>query len=238
MGHAAQDVNLPKRQRNLRSRLRRHRVLVRGPCRPHGEKRGGTIAFGPSHDCVARVQLAKDAATDRRNYSDVIVMTIAVAKQDDQSFSADTGMAETLVVCRQSMKASSDAACSFHLIDGPEARWKRWKWPERSQESLAMPNSGCWKMDLSAATPITIGGEKLAESIDAPFNAELPWSAGGSIRLFGSADRSPDIARTIFGCLKWPTNHRFLCRSVDRRLPTSALHDNDIVGNGPDSAHA
>ena len=37
-----------------------------------------------------------------KEYSDVTVMTIATPRSRDQSFSADTGMAETLIIGRKS----------------------------------------------------------------------------------------------------------------------------------------
>ena len=55
-----------------------------------------------------------------RSYRDVVVLTIAAARQDDQSFSADTGIAETLVVCRESSNARDGRGLFVSLRRRPD----------------------------------------------------------------------------------------------------------------------
>ena len=62
----------------------------------------GTLALVLPLTAMQGTSWAKTRDLIRRNYGDVTVISIAVAGQDDRSFSADTGMAEVLLVCRKS----------------------------------------------------------------------------------------------------------------------------------------
>ena len=82
------------------------------------------------------------------NYHDVTVLTIAAAQQDDRSFSADTGMAETS--CAASPPTLRGGAAYSFLCDiGPTARWRRPRSPERFTQLSKARLSGHWKTDRS-----------------------------------------------------------------------------------------
>ena len=55
-------------------------------------------------------------------YRDVIVITIAAPGQHDRSFSADTGMAETLLICRQSSNGGAGRGAVRELGSTPKQR--------------------------------------------------------------------------------------------------------------------
>ena len=93
-------------------------IGIRGPSRSHGEERRHN-SIGASDDRLAGYELAEGAPTHIRVPTrDVTVLTIAAARQDDQSFSADTGMAETMIVFRESSK-SPRRTRPVHIIATP-----------------------------------------------------------------------------------------------------------------------
>ena len=70
-------------------------------------KKGGTIALVLPMTSLQGTSWRKVRQLIAGSYRDVTVLTIAAARQYDQAFSADTGMAETMIVCRESSNAPS-----------------------------------------------------------------------------------------------------------------------------------
>ena len=68
-------------------------------------KKSGSIALVLPMTALQGATWQKARQLIANSYRDVTVLTIAAARQDDRSFSADTGMAETMIVCRKSSKA-------------------------------------------------------------------------------------------------------------------------------------
>ena len=67
-------------------------------------RRDGTIALVLPLTALQGASWQKVRQLIARNYRDAIVLTIAAARPHEQSFSADTGMAETMLVCRESAR--------------------------------------------------------------------------------------------------------------------------------------
>ena len=68
-------------------------------------RKDGTVALVLPMTALQGSSWQKVRRLIARNYRDAIVLTIAAARQHDQSFSADTGIAETMIVCRESSHA-------------------------------------------------------------------------------------------------------------------------------------
>ena len=73
----------------------------------------GTLALVLPLTAMLGTSWAKVRDLIRKNYGDVTVVTIAASRPIDQSFSADTSMAEILLVCRKSPNAARGGAVLY-----------------------------------------------------------------------------------------------------------------------------
>lgn len=112
-------------------------------------------------------------------YSDVIVMTIATARAEDQSFSADTGMAEALIVCRQSSNSGNGRGLFVTLDQRPESEMESLELAKAISALASDTRVRKLEGGPIGGEPLVIGDAKLGEVIDGPLSSELPWSAAG-----------------------------------------------------------
>ena len=115
----------------------------------------------------------------RRNYRDVIVLTIAAAKQHDQSFSADTGIAEALIVGRESSNTPAGRGLFVSLRRRPRNEMEA---SEIARAISTLAESSTLRTLESGpfgGSPLFVGEERLGEVIDVPMGREESWSAGG-----------------------------------------------------------
>ena len=112
------------------------RVHVRGPAHGYAGicvvfvalanrmvKKGGTIATGAAHDLVAGYKLAESAtAYSRQLLRCDVVPSRQLAKRP---FSADTGMAETMIRMPRVLQAPSRRGLFVSLRRRPESEWRR-----------------------------------------------------------------------------------------------------------------
>ena len=113
------------------------------------------------------------------SYSDVVVMTIATAQQVDQSFSADTGMAETLLICRRSGRKPTRRGLFVSLNRRPDSEMEASEIARKLSQVAS--NGGVRRLEDGpyGGQVLEIGDELLGEVIDAPLDSDLPWSAVG-----------------------------------------------------------
>ena len=171
-----------------------------------------------------------------RKYRDVTVLTIAAARQTDQSFSADTGIAETMIVCRESSNAPSGRGLFVSLRRRPDSE----------MEAIEVARAICAVGEASTVglleggpfggNPLFVGEERLGEVIEAPLSRDAPWSA------IGISDYS--VAQTAFQLVQgvvWLPQMR--AQDVFR-IPIAnvqqtgevGIYDMNIVGNGKQTA--
>ena len=164
------------------------------------------------------------------NYSDVIVMTIATAKQDDQSFSADTGMAETLLVCRKSKDEANGRGVFVSFNRRPRSEMEAILRISVSSDLNALETGPF------GGYPITIGDELIAESIDAPLSSDLPWSAAGVSDL----SLTQFVHQLVEGRVWLPQMPQPDPQPIPMSMVDDVCHigptDNNIVGNGSQTA--
>ncbi len=191
-------------------------------------KRGGTIAFVLPMTALQGTSWQKTRQLISEQYSDVIIMTIAVANQHDQAFSADTGIAETLVVCRQSDESILGRGMFVSLRRRPRS--------EMEAMELARAISGISrdaqfrKLEDGpfGGNELRVGGEQLGEAIDAPLNAELPWSAAG-ISDFSAVQTVYQISQGYLWLPQMADKSPLPVRSVDR-IADVGFHDMNVAG--------
>ena len=170
------------------------------------------------------------------NYGDVIVMTIATAKQDDQSFSADTGMAETLLVCRKSKDEANGRGVFVSFNRRPRSEMEAMEMAKAILRISGSSGLNALESGPFGGYPITIGDELIAESIDAPLSSDLPWSAAG----VSDFSLTQSVHQLIEGRIWLPQMPHANPQSIPMSMVDDVCHigptDNNIVGNGSQTA--
>ena len=141
-------------------------------------KPGGVLALVLPLSTASGQSWQKLRETIAGSYAGLIVLSLSAANNDDLSFSADTGMAECLVVARKLTpdKLPDDRARFVSLRCRPNGF--------AHASSLAkgiLKNSQVRNIDDGpyGGTPLIVGSELAGETIDAPHNEE-GW---GAVRL-------------------------------------------------------
>ena len=142
-------------------------------------KRAGTIALVLPMTALQGSSWLKVRQLIARNYRDVTVLTIAASSQDDQSFSADTGMAEALMLCRESVQAPSGRGLFVSLQRRPGNEMEA---GEIARSISALDEDSTLRTlegGPFGGSPLFVGEERLGEVVNAPLRGDAPWSAGG-----------------------------------------------------------
>ena len=167
-----------------------------------------------------------------RNYRDAIVLTIAAARQHDQSFSADTGMAETMVVCRESSHAPGNRGLFVSLRRRPNSEMEATE-VARAISALAENSTvGTLEGGPFGGSTLSIGAERLGDVIDAPLSGDAPWSAVG-IADFSVAQSAFQLANgTVWLSQMQEQDSLSLPMSPLQEICQIGITDINIVGNG------
>ena len=142
-------------------------------------KHDGKIALVLPMTALQGSSWRKVRQTLAKNYDDVIILTIATARQDDQSFSADTGMAETLVIGRRSSKGNSKRGIFVSLNKRPNNEMEAVVIARAISE---IASNGCMRRledGPYGGETLVVGDQHLGEIIDAPLDEDAPWTAVG-----------------------------------------------------------
>ena len=142
-------------------------------------KKAGTIALVLPITALQGASWQKVRQLIARNYRDMTVLTIAASSQDDQSFSADTGMAEALIVCRESSNAPAHRGLFVSLLRRPGNEMEA---SEIARVISALPKDSTLRTledGPFGGNPLSVGEEQLGEAINAPLHGAVPWPAGG-----------------------------------------------------------
>ncbi len=142
-------------------------------------KPNGTIALVLPLTALQGSSWQKVRQLIAKKYRDVIVMTIATARSEDQSFSADTGMAETLIVCRQSSNGGDGRGLFVSLDQRPNNEMESLELAKAISTLAADPNVRQFESGPIGGESLVGGDAQLGEVIDAPLSADNPWSAAG-----------------------------------------------------------
>ena len=118
------------------------------------------------------------------NYEDVIVITIAASQSQDQSFSADTGMAETLIVARQSSNGRASRGLFVNLDQRPNNEMESLEIAKAISIFASDPNVRKFESGPIGGEPLVVGDAQIGEVIDAPLSSDSPWSSAGVADFF------------------------------------------------------
>ncbi len=142
-------------------------------------KRAGTIALILPITALQGASWLKVRQLIARSYRDATVLTIAASSQDDQSFSADTGIAEALIVCRESSNAPSRRGLFVSLKRRPGNEMEA----TEIARAISMLAENSTPRTLEGGpfggSPLFVGEEQLGDVIDVPMSRAEPWSAVG-----------------------------------------------------------
>ena len=114
----------------------------------------------------------------RRGYGDVTVVSIAARRPGEQSFSADTGMAEVLLICRKSPAAVRGRGRFIALKQRPRNEMEGGEIARALTMLFANAELRTLEGGPYGGNQLVIGQSELGEVIDAPLDGG-PWSAVG-----------------------------------------------------------
>ena len=199
-------------------------------------RKDGTIALVLPMTALQGSSWQKVRRLIAHNYRDAIVLTIAAARQHDQSFSADTGIAETMIVCRESSHAPGNRGLFVSLRRRPSSEMEATE-VARAISALAESSTvGTLESAPFEGSPLFIGEERLGEVISAPLSGDAPWSA------VGIADFS--VAQSAYQLTKGTVWLPQMQEQDALSIPMVATQDsgrvginhNNIVGRGSQTA--
>ncbi len=199
-------------------------------------KKGGTLALVLPMTSLQGMSWEKVRKLISNSYRDVTVLTIAAARQDDQSFSADTGMAETMIVFRESSRSPDGRGLFVSLQRRPDSEMEA---TEIARAIRATYESACVRTIEGGpfgGTPLYIGDERLGETIEAPLRADAPWST------VGISDFT--VVQTVFQLVQgrfWLPQMREqdtqgVAMTTVQHVCQLGIYDMNIVGSGRQTA--
>ena len=142
-------------------------------------KSAGTIALVLPMTALQGSSWLKVRQLIARNYRDVTVLTIATSSQEDQSFSADTGMAEALIVCRESSSAPSGRGTFVSLRRRPRNEMEATEVARAISALLHESPLRTLEDGPFGGSSLFVGEERIGEVVNAPLRGDTPWSAVG-----------------------------------------------------------
>ena len=199
-------------------------------------KKGGTIALVLPMTALQGVSWQKVRQLIGRGYRDVTVLTIATARQHDQSFSADTGMAETLIVCDESSNAPGNRGLFVSLQRRPDSEMEATEIARAIKATIESVSVRSLEGGPYGGSQLFVGDERLGEMIGAPLSVDAPWSA------VGITDYA--VVQTVYQLVNGTIWLPQMKEQDAVEVPMTTLDyacrvgitDNNIVGNGSQTA--
>ena len=171
-----------------------------------------------------------------RNYRDVTVLTIAAARQDDQSFSADTGMAEALLVCRESSNAPDRRGRFVSIRRRPDSEMEATEIARAIRSTADTLPVRALEDGPFGGNTLSVGDDRIGEMIEAPLSLNAPWSAVG-IADFAVAQTAYQLVNeAIWLPQMGKQDSRHIPMSTLQRVCHVGIQDQNIVGNGGQTA--
>ncbi len=202
----------------------------------HMVRKSGTIALVLPMTALQGSSWHKVRRLIARGYSDVTVLTIATAKQDDQSFSADTGMAETMIICRESSGAPSRRGLFVSLLRRPNSEMEA---TEIARAITAIANNseiGRLEAGPYGGKQVFIGDELAGEVVNASLDSDSPWSSIG-IADFSVAQAAYQLVRGNIWLPQMQAKDAFAfpLGTLDD-IGNVGIQDQNIIGRGAQAA--
>jgi hypothetical protein len=127
----------------------------------------------------------------RKNYRDIVVVTIASSKSGTFAFSADTDVGECLLVARRAQKpntgilsAAADRVTSVSLTTKPSAPFEGTEIARQIRQTIQGGNVAKLEAGPLGGSPLALGNVHIGEMLSGPISAKDPWP------LFRMSDHS------------------------------------------------
>ena len=199
-------------------------------------KQGGAIALVLPLTALHGASWKKVRQLIAQEYSDVTALTIAAPRAEDQSFSADTGIAETLIVCRKSPGGPENRGLFVSLKRRPRDEMEATELARAISALTEDPTIRPLEVGPFGGRALVVGEERLGEVINAPLSEDAPWSVA-AVADFSVAQAAYQLARGRF----WLPHMRGLDApgipmNTLQEICQVGLHDANIAGNGAQAA--
>ena len=199
-------------------------------------KSEGTIALVLPMTALQGTSWQKVRQLIAKEYSDVKVMTIATPRSDDQSFSADTGMAETLIVGRKSTIGLKDRGIFVSLNRRPRNEMESLEIAKAIAEITTNNSTRNIEDGPLGGEPLEVGKERIGETVIAPLIPDLPWSTVG-ITDFSVPQSAYQLSQGFFWLPRMSVKDRLTVPvSTIQNVCRVGITHNNIVGNGKQTA--
>ena len=199
-------------------------------------RKGGTIALVLPMTALQGASWQKVRQLIARNYRDAIVLTIAAARQDNQAFSADTGMAETMLVCRESSSSPGKRGLFVSLQRRPKSEMEATALAKAITALARNPALKTLEDGPYGGLPLVVGEEQLGEAVDAPLSRDAPWSAIG-IADFSVAQTAYQLAQGTLWLPRMQEQEALhISMATIRQTGQVGISHKDIVGRGSRTA--
>ena len=170
-----------------------------------------------------------------RNYGDVTVVTIAAGGEDDRSFSADTGMAEALLICRKSDDAIRGQGRFIALTQRPRNEMEASEIVRAANALFKETEIRRLEAGPYSGSLLVIGASEIGEIISTAIGA-APWSVAGILDC-STAQTAYQLAQgRIWLPTMPPLNAPSVPISTTGYICQVGLHDANIVGRGAQAA--
>ena len=143
---------------------------------------GGSLALVLPLSSLSGVDWQPARTVLRERFNDLTVVTVAGARSDESSFSADTGMADCLVVasCRDGAGETSDGArARFIVLDARPGSAQEGALLAAEILRFASSDSISRLERTTGSTGLPLGGAVYGSIIDAPLPDDGPWPIAG-----------------------------------------------------------
>ena len=199
-------------------------------------KQGGAIALVLPLTALQGSSWKKVRQLIAQEYSGVTILTIAASRADDQSFSADTGMAETLIVCRKTPDSPDNRGLFVSLKQRPRDEMEATEIARAISALIEDSDIRTLEVGPFGGKALIVGEERLGEIIDAPLSEDAPWSVA-AVADFSVAQTAYQLAR---GRL-WTSQMReqeaqTISMSTVQQTGQVGINHSNIVGPGGQAA--
>ena len=199
-------------------------------------KKRGTVALVLPMTALQGVSWKKVRQLIAHKYRDVTVLTIAAARQHDQSFSADTGMAETMIVCRESSNASGGRGLFVSLRRRPDSEMEATEIARAIRAAAESSAARTLEGGPFGGSPLLVGDERVGEMVDAPLSRDAPWSAVG-IADFAVVQTALQMAQGVVWLPQMrEQDTQLVPMSTIQHVCQVGINHMNIVGNGGQTA--
>ena len=199
-------------------------------------KKGGTLALVLPMTSLQGMSWQNVRKLISNSYGDVTVLTIAAARQDDQSFSADTGMAETMIVFRESSRSPDGRGLFVSLRRRPDSEMESTEIARAIRAIFESASLRTLEDGPFGGVSLLVGDELLGEVIEAPLSVDAPWSAVG-ITDFAVVQTAFQLVNgTIWLPQMGEQDAMRVPMAELDRVSQVGINHNNIVGNGSQTA--